>query len=1131
MINDTTTSTAIRSEITSKITSKTTSETIQNLQTHSLLISNIQRFSVHDGPGIRTVIFFPGCNLQCKWCHNPELQNQNNQLEFNSDKCSPFCLHSCVNICPTGALKSERPVTLDRNKCTLCNSCVENCSYQALRTVSREITVENLLTEILKDKSYFDASGGGVTLSGGEPLLQSQAIQQLLQHLKQLKIHTLIETAGAVNWDAFDIILPWVDTFFFDIKAAGDKIHQKLVGVKPQIIHQNIHKLLERKVDVAFRMLVVPGYNDQNLEDVVDLLCNKFKIFSITLLKYQSLWESKLKNVESNQQALNISNDEATNAIEVASTFFIKNGVKVIRYDNLEKHKRKDFSERVKYLKEEIRNAPFSVCLERSNLITDYMKSKDAKIDANKNSKKSVEIIRAEGLAYIMKNRLCKIYPHELLVGNFTKKRVGGHLYMEHHGFAFASELFYIDKRKTNPLQLSWREKLLYYTKLLPFWFLGNSILKSNSLWQFISFLYGQFVGKSYVTPLVASVAHFVPNFKKILTLGTDGIIEEAKRYQEKKDFYQGIQIVCEGLAQMAHNYSVEAKKEAKKLAEQLVANDQNCKNDKNNKRYQELMLISQTCANVPKRPAQTFREAIQSAYFTMIALTLEVQEQGLSFGRIDQWLYPYYKRDLENKIITAEEAFELICCFTIKMSELSPALPEIGTRLYGGMMSGQGADFGGINAETAEDATNDLTYMFLDAAGLGMRQPNYHARISASKSSPEYLYRISQLLCSGSPTPALFNDDVIIPLIQKTHHTSIELARDYAIVGCMELVLSGNHFGDTDWGLINIVRPLEQIIHGKYGMSMNISMDEIVNQYALLLAKQVDEIIKEVQRLEIGLRKYPTLLSDALIDGCMEKGIDVNKGGAFYNSSGVQAVGVADVADSLAAIDYLIFQKKLYTWEQLILALKNNFKGKKIYDHIRAECVRSPKFGNDHQLPDYYASVVMKIFSQILDKYKNTRGGPYLAGYYSMTTHTVFGKRTLALPSGRLAGEMFANGFSPTLGSEMDGPTAALNSVAKQNPGANGTSTNIKFDMNLLRGENGINILSGIINGFFISNGLQLQINTLDSATLMDALDNPEKYRDLMVRVSGYCAYFNDLTPEMKKIIINRTFHQQIVY
>ncbi|MBF0300652.1 MAG: hypothetical protein HQK51_18200 [Oligoflexia bacterium] len=548
-------------------------------------------------------------------------------------------------------------------------------------------------------------------------------------------------------------------------------------------------------------------------------------------------------------------------------------------------------------------------------------------------------------------------------------------------------------------------------------------------------------------------------------------------------------------------------------------------------------MLVAETCANVPQRPAKTFREALQSSFFAMIALTLEVQEQGLSFGRIDQWTYPYYKADIENKRLTPEEAYELICCFTVKMSELNPAFPELGTKLYGGMMSGQGADFGGVDPATGEDATNELTYMFLDACGLGMRQPNYHARISPTKSNTKYLNEISRLLCSGSPTPALFNDDVAIPLMQKTHNTSIEMARDYSIVGCMELVLSGNHFGDTDWALINIVRPLEVIVKDEKFITPS-NMNDVVNYYKLHLNEQFENIVKDVWRLEKGLKEFPTLLSDALIDGSMEKGLDVNNGGAFYNSGGVQAVGLADVSNSLAAIDHLVFQKKICTWEELKIALQCNFRGsglvseaplKKTHDELRARCISSPKFGNDEELADYYADIVMKIFSQILDQYKNTRGGNFLAGYYSMTTHVVFGKKTGAIPSGRMAGEMFANGFSPTLGSEMKGPTAALNSIAKQTPGANGTSTNIKFDIELMRGSEGIDLMRGIILGFFNRGGLQLQVNILDRAMLLDALSNPEKYRDLIVRVSGYCAYFNDLSPEMKKIIINRISHKSI--
>ncbi|MBF0298614.1 MAG: glycyl-radical enzyme activating protein, partial [Oligoflexia bacterium] len=527
----------------------------------SLLISNIQRFSIHDGPGIRTVIFLSGCNLKCKWCHNPELQDKKINLEFSSDKCSPLCSRPCLKACKNNSLessfslggdpsKAKKPsgsplpalsyrrredkkqdennqcasapwVELDRDSCKLCMSCVDACPYQALRAIGYQITSEKLLQEILKDKNYFDSTKGGVTLSGGEPLLQAEAVAEFLRISHNAGIHTMVETAGNVNWDAFELVLPYVDKFFFDIKVVGDEFHQELTGVKTQIIHQNIEKLLKKGVDVSFRMVIVPEYNNKNLMEVAKFL-QSFNINTFTLLKYQSLGESKLKNIENKhkQKALNITDQDSINAIESADKFFRYLGFEIIRYDNKNRHERKTFTARVLRLREAVRTTPFSICIERSNLLTDYMKRSKAK---------SKEIIRAEGLNYVMRNRSCKINTDELLVGNFTKNRVGGHLYMDYHGLSFIGEMFTIDKRKVNPLQISWSDKLTYYTKLLPYWLFRNSNVKCNGPWQFLKFTYGQFFGNSYVTPLVASVAHFVPNFKKLLTLGTDGIIEEAR--------------------------------------------------------------------------------------------------------------------------------------------------------------------------------------------------------------------------------------------------------------------------------------------------------------------------------------------------------------------------------------------------------------------------------------------------------------------------------------------------------------------------------------------------------------------------------------------------------------------------
>jgi formate C-acetyltransferase len=285
-----------------------------------------------------------------------------------------------------------------------------------------------------------------------------------------------------------------------------------------------------------------------------------------------------------------------------------------------------------------------------------------------------------------------------------------------------------------------------------------------------------------------------------------------------------------------------------------------------------------------------------------------------------------------------------------------------------------------------------------------------------------------------------------------------------------------------------------------------------------------VARMIDDLQVIEKGNRDYhPTPLSSMLVDGCLESGQDVTAGGAFYNSSGIQGVGVADVADSLAALDEVIFQRQSYTMAQMLEALRSNYASD---PEIQAELLRAPKYGNDQPSPDEYANRVARIFHSALAQHRNTRGGPYVPGFYSVTCHVAFGQKVSALPSGRKARESLAASLGPSNGQDRLGPTALLNSVARVDStlSPNGYAMNLRFDPHTLAGDRGVNILSGLVKGFFASGGMEMQLNILDPEMLQDARRNPGKYPELVVRVSGYCAYFDDLPDAAKLEIIART-------
>ena len=491
------------------------------------------------------------------------------------------------------------------------------------------MTPKELFDEVAKDKAFFDASGGGVTLSGGEPLLQRpELLLEFLSLCRQAHIRTLVETAGGVPWEAIERVIPYTDQFYFDLKAAGEADYERLVGFSESVIHKNIQRLLERDgIDVAFRMVIVPGYNSQCVPKLVEVL-QGFGIPEVTLLRYNTLGNAKLDRIKTQQVPLKVSEDDCVKELEQATKLFESAGIRVNRYDSRAAHVRRIPTARVQHLKEAVRQAPFSACLRRSILLTEYYQQPKTK-DADEDDEM---MMRAKAFAHVMDKWTPVIFDNEWIVGNYTAHRVGGHVYMEIHGIVNL-DIAFLDRRKVNPLFVSRSDKVAFYTKLLPYWLTRCSTTRAGGLKGLVRSFKENLLGSTFVTPVGASVAHFIPNFKRLLELGTSGIIAEAKGRGDSP-FQRSIEIELKGLEAMAAHYAEAARQAATTTTNKI--------------RAQELMDIAAVCDRVPKHPAQTFHEALQALFFGIVAVTFEVQEQGLSFGRLDQILWPYYQKDLE---------------------------------------------------------------------------------------------------------------------------------------------------------------------------------------------------------------------------------------------------------------------------------------------------------------------------------------------------------------------------------------------------------------------------------------------------------------------------------------------------
>ena len=785
---------------------------------------------------------------------------------------------------------------------------------------------------------------------------------------------------------------------------------------------------------------------------------------------------------------------------------------------------------RLSRLHSELLTSKKEICVQRARYLTEYMKRLDIWFEP-------AVVRRAKAVAHILKNLDVKIYPDELLVGNLTSKRVGAIIYPEFLGLLVWPELGNLADRGGNSLQISQAEKEELEKEIFPFW---PDKVVADYADDFTSppmpmYLLGQF--GFFLLTEAGGISHTAPDFEKLIKVGLNGLIAEARQRiadmdgpmgadpeeLRKRSFYKAVELTCQGVIEFACRYQ----KQAQALAE----------GESDPARKAELLEIARICGKVPAGPAETLHEALQSLWFLEVALHQENYEQALCLGRLDQYLYPYYKRDLKRGVLTRGRAIELLGCLFVKLSEFVPLFSDYLAPFFTGFPANPAITFGGVTPD-GEDATNELTHAILDTREvLKTRHPNLHARIH--QGSPEaYLQRAVEVLKSGGGMPAFFNDEVIVPaLVNKG--ISEEDARDYVVIGCVEISVPRKTFGSTDAALMSLPICLDMALHDGYcpvmlkkiGVETGdpqgfTDMDDVVEAFRRQVSWVVDQMVIGLNALSLAHEElYPSPLLSSLTEGCLEKGKDVTAGGAVYNFTGVQGVGTADVANSLAAIDRLVFAEKQVTMEQLLKALEDDFEG---HEDLHRLVNRVPKYGNDDELADRYAKLVAQIFCEEVARHRNTRGGVYLPGFLSMTTHEGFGSFVGALPSGRKAFQTFANGLSPCDGSDLKGPTACLKSIAKidYSIATSGVSVNLKFSPVDLSGEEGTQILSALIRGYFELGGMHLQLNLVSRETLIDAQQNPQKYPELMVRVSGYSAYFVDLTKEVQDEIMARTEH-----
>ncbi|MFC2017527.1 glycyl radical protein, partial [Chloroflexota bacterium] len=693
-----------------------------------------------------------------------------------------------------------------------------------------------------------------------------------------------------------------------------------------------------------------------------------------------------------------------------------------------------------------------------------------------------------------------------------------------------------ISTRDMDPFDITEEQKKLYKEFIEPYW-KGKSFLDvwkarlPEDLRQF-----EEAVIFSSVARTVGGPVSIVPDYELVIKIGINGIRKRVNDKlvsldaaiagdYEKIVYLNALLIVCDGIETLAKRYARLAKEKAGK--------------EKDPQRKVELEKIAEICQQVPAKPARTFREALQSFWLYHVCLWMERNATTYTPGRIDQYLYPYYKKDIEERQLTREQAQELLECLMVKFSEPHYFL-DIGFVAWNpGYVAFQNMCCGGVT-ESGQDAVNEISYMMLQAMmDVRLVQPHLTVKYNKAKNPDSFLRKAIELAALGTGHPPFYNDEIGIKHMGDWG-IPLDEAYNWNPRGCMELGLMGK-LGNVTSTLahVNMATAVERVLlngmHRKTQTRLPVLQtgdprnfetyegfqDAVKTQltYAIKKAAEAGQVLDAIQE---ELR--PVLVTSLSFEECIENAKDVMSGGAKYSSSSeLPMAGTADIVDSLAAIKKLIYEDKKLTWDELLEALDNDFEG---YEQIREMCLAAPKYGNDLPEVDEIATEITRFAAGEVRKYKGLHGGRRLASSVGAAAHLAHGSHTGALPSGRKAWVPLADGISPTQGADRKGPTAVFKSLSKCciDLYTGGTLLNMKLDPSLFKDERGIGDFMGLIKSWHDLGLYFVQFNVVSPETLRKAQTNPEKYRGLMVRVSGYSAYFVELDKGIQDDIIART-------
>jgi pyruvate formate-lyase/glycerol dehydratase family glycyl radical enzyme len=786
-----------------------------------------------------------------------------------------------------------------------------------------------------------------------------------------------------------------------------------------------------------------------------------------------------------------------------------------------------DPGNRISRLRDSIILAEKEVCIERARLVTEAYKETEGEPTA---------VRRAKALRKILEGMSIYISDGELIVGNQASKIRNAPLFPEYSYKWILEDMDSFDTRPGDKFRIS-EEKKGELRKLLSYW-------KGKTLADRILSIVPEDI-KTLIDMLVIhphkiyeAVAEICVDYEKVLKRGFNEVKTEIENklaelnptspeYCRKLTFYKAELITCDAIVNFARRYAAKARELAEK--------------ERDAKRKKELETIATICDKVPAQPAETFWEALQSLWFIQVVIQIESNGLGVTIGRFDQYMYPYYRKDIDEGRLSQAEAQELLEAFWVKTNEPIKIWNNEGAKLFAGFPMTQNIVIGGVLPDGG-DAINELSYMCLDAeAHVRLHQPAFSVRLY-SKTPDDFLLRVCEVIKAGSNKPKLFNDNAGIAAALRVGATLAE-ARDYVPVGCVETTIPGKTFGWHFAGMVNLGKCLELALNDgvdpfterqigpKTGDPIAFeSFAELMRAYKTQVSyvvKQMVTVLNIADTIHAELAPMPFM--SLLVSNCIEKGLDITAGGAKYNFTGPEGGGIPTVADSLTAVKKFVFEEKKVTMDELKNALSKNFEG---YEELRQMLLDdAPKYGNDEDYVDFIAREVELNYCSEVDKYINPRGGKYTAGVYTVSSNVPLGEVTGATPDGRKAREPFGENISPCQGRDRKGPTAVLKSVTKLDhimPTA-GTLLNMRFNLSAVEGPEKLARFASLIRAYVELGGYHIQFNMVSEKVLRDAQKHPENYRDLLVRVAAYNAFFVEISKELQDDIIARTEFQDV--